>query len=91
MDWISDGVEKIESRAQPAAPVTYQMEVMTVYEQGDRIQARAFRCDTYYPGKVTKVNEGKHLGTYDIAYDDGDVEEKVNKLINFNFKIHQRW
>ena len=38
---------------------------------GDLILARFERGATYYPGTITKVHDN---GTYDILYDDSDVE-----------------
>nr|CCA20421.1 conserved hypothetical protein [Albugo laibachii Nc14] len=41
---------------------------------GDRVEAQFQSGERYYPGKVSAVNED---GTYEIQYDDGDVEPRV--------------
>ncbi|OQR94592.1 hypothetical protein THRCLA_22229, partial [Thraustotheca clavata] len=42
---------------------------------GTKIEAK-YKGRTFYPGKIAKVHLG---GTYDIDYDDGEVEKRVNR------------
>ena len=55
------------------------------WEDGDAVEARwdSKRGSRWYPGRITRVHEladdapGGPGRAYDIAYDDGDREEKV--------------
>lgn len=44
------------------------------FRLGQRVQARFKGRSKYYPAKVTKVHKD---GTYNLAYDDGDREQRV--------------
>ena len=49
------------------------------YREGDKIEARYRGGGRYYPGKIAYDNRN---GTYDIDYDDGEKERRVeSKLI----------
>ena len=41
----------------------------------------------WYKGKIMRVNVD---GTYDIEYDDGDVERRVRKVSCASLEVHQR-
>merc|ERR1719281_1356292 len=49
------------------------------FREGDKIEARYRGREKYYPGKISR---DRGDGTYDIAYDDGEREMRVEaKLI----------
>lgn len=47
----------------------------TTFREGDKVEARYKRGRTWYPGVILKVGRD---GTYDIRYDDGDMENAVD-------------
>lgn len=42
---------------------------------GDEVEGRQGRGRTWVPGRIRAIN---HNGTYDVRYDDGDLEKSVN-------------
>ena len=44
------------------------------FREGDKIEARYRGREKYYPGKIDR---DRRDGTYDIAYDDGERETRV--------------
>ncbi len=44
------------------------------FREGDKIEARYRGGSKYYPGKISYDNRN---GTYDIDYDDGEKERRV--------------
>ena len=46
--------------------------------RGDRVEARYRGKSKWYKGKIMRVNSD---GTYDMEYDDGDVERRVRKSL----------
>jgi len=46
-----------------------------VFEEGDKVEARFRGRSKWFPGRIKKVNRD---GSYDIKYEDGDTEEKVD-------------
>ena len=47
-------------------------------EEGDKVEARYRGREKYYPGKITR---DRGDGTYDIAYDDGERETRVEERL----------
>ncbi|KAJ1451181.1 hypothetical protein M885DRAFT_570318 [Pelagophyceae sp. CCMP2097] len=45
------------------------------FDSGDAVEARYRGREKYYPGKITRAHVG---GTYDIDYDDGERETRVD-------------
>ena len=55
--------------------------------RGDRVEARYRGKSKWYKGKIMRVNVD---GTYDIEYDDGDVERRVRKSLVRKLEVHQK-
>ena len=48
------------------------------FEEGDKVEARYRGREKYYPGKITR---DRGDGTYDISYDDGERETRVEERL----------
>ena len=55
--------------------------------RGDRVEAEVSEESKWYKGKIMRVNSD---GTYDIEYDDGDVERRVRKSLVRKLEVHQK-
>ena len=58
----------------PRAPVGGRSDA--VIEEGSKVEANYKGKGKYYPGKITR---DRRDGTFDIAYDDGEVESRVDE------------
>ncbi|DAZ98959.1 TPA: hypothetical protein N0F65_000491 [Lagenidium giganteum] len=82
-----DDVEEASDKKAPneiKSPIRLQADTTTAfalpskagaYEVGQDVLARFKRSTKYFPGKITKARAN---GTYDIEYEDGDVETSVD-------------
>lgn len=62
----------------------------TTFVMGERIEANYKSRGKFYPGKIKNVNNDKN--TYDIAYDDGEIENNVsNCLIKSLIQTFPSW
>ncbi|OQR89054.1 hypothetical protein ACHHYP_06498, partial [Achlya hypogyna] len=59
----------------PAADVRVVEEASSALEVGTKVEAK-YKKKTYYPGRIAKVHSD---GSYDIDYDDGEKEKKVER------------
>jgi len=64
--------EKLLSQIRQKDEIQEEMEVLFVLNQ--EVEAKFEQGDVYYPAKVTQCNND---GTYDLLYDDGEVETHV--------------
>jgi len=72
---IEDGPPPVEQL--PPPPLPPPEPPVARFKYGDRIEARfRGRSVRYFPGRIAKVNSD---GTYDIRYDDGDVENNAKE------------
>merc|ERR550514_1250724 len=58
----------------PAACACMDLDAEEGYRMGDKVEARFKGGTKWLPGRITEVNRD---GTFDVRYDDGDEERRV--------------